>query len=144
MDHRGGMTRAKHPTTRALSDDECLHLLESAAWGRLAIILGDRPQIFPVNHVLHEGAIVFRTGSGTKLDTASGRVVAFQVDGLAAVKGAAWSVQVTGRAHEVTDVKEITGLLALMPDPWEAGPKPHVVRIQIDELTGVTFPIGRE
>jgi nitroimidazol reductase NimA-like FMN-containing flavoprotein (pyridoxamine 5'-phosphate oxidase superfamily) len=135
------MRSSTHPTTNELSRAECLHLLDSAAWGRLGVIVGDRPQIFPVNHVVDDQGILIRTGAGTKLGAAAGQRVAFQADGLAPIRGAAWSVQVSGHAVEVTDVREIVGLMPDLAEPWEAGAKPHLLRIEIEEITGVSFPI---
>ncbi|MDN5795646.1 MAG: pyridoxamine 5'-phosphate oxidase family protein [Intrasporangium sp.] len=131
-------TRSTHPATRQLGERECLHLLDGAPYGRLAVIAGDRPQVFPVNHVVRAGGILIRTGSGTKLISAVGSMVAFQADGLAPT-GTAWSVQVTGRAAEVIDVREILELIPWLAQPWEEGVKPHVVRIEIEEITGVSF-----
>ena len=140
--HGGDMRRlTTHPTTRQLSRAECLSLLESAPWGRLAVIVGDRPQIFPVNYVVVDAGILIRTGSGTKLSAAAGGVVAFQVDGLAPVSAAAWSVHVNGLAVEVTDVREIIRLTPGLAEPWEDGAKPHLLRIEIEEITGVSFPV---
>jgi nitroimidazol reductase NimA-like FMN-containing flavoprotein (pyridoxamine 5'-phosphate oxidase superfamily) len=127
--------------TDQLSRAECLHLLASAPWGRLGVIVGDRPQIFPVNHVVDDPVILVRTGTGTKLSAAVQGPVAFQADGLAQTKGAAWSVHVTGHATELTDVGEIVGLMPDLAEPWEAGAKPHVLRIEIEEITGVSFPV---
>jgi nitroimidazol reductase NimA-like FMN-containing flavoprotein (pyridoxamine 5'-phosphate oxidase superfamily) len=135
------MRSSTHPTTNELSRAECLHLLESAGWGRLGVIVGDRPQIFPVNHVIDDQAILIRTGAGTKLGAAADQPVAFQADGLAPIRGAAWSVQVSGHAVEVTDVREIVGLMPDLAEPWEAGAKPHLLRIEIEEITGISFPV---
>ena len=69
--------------------------------GRLAVSILERPDIFPVNHVVDHGRIVFRTAAGTKLAAAVlGRAVAFEVDGYDSVAGEAWSVVVKGRARE--------------------------------------------
>jgi nitroimidazol reductase NimA-like FMN-containing flavoprotein (pyridoxamine 5'-phosphate oxidase superfamily) len=59
-----------------------------AVVGRLAVVAGDQPEIFPVNYLDH-GSIVFRTGEGTKLAIAIGRLVAFEVDGYDAASGEA-------------------------------------------------------
>lgn len=136
------MRRATHDTTRQLTREECLHLLRSSPWGRIAVIAGDRPQIFPVNHVMHDDAILFRTGSGTKLEYARDALVAFEVDGVGQTTGVAWSVQVSGRATEITDLREILALMPQLAAPMESGAKPHVVRLDIDELSGVTFPVS--
>jgi hypothetical protein len=60
---------------------ECHKLLAERHLGRLALTDPDEPVIFPVNYVLDEGAVVFRTDPGSKLDAiAGGARVAFEVD----------------------------------------------------------------
>jgi len=64
-----------------LSETESWTLLREAVVGRLAVIVDDQPDIFPVNHLVDLGSVVFRTGPGTKLTGALGHQVAFEVDG---------------------------------------------------------------
>lgn len=54
-----------------LTDDECWELLRTATVGRLAVDVGGRPDIYPINFVIDDGTIVFRTGAGTKLAAAA-------------------------------------------------------------------------
>ena len=68
-----------------LTADECLRLLDDHTFGRLAFMdhVGVLPMIVPLNYVLHDDRITFRTGAGSKLGTAlRGEPVAFEVDGL--------------------------------------------------------------
>ena len=54
--------QVRTPTdTVTLTDTECWSLLRSAAVGRLGVTVKGRPDIFPVNHVVHSESIVFRT-----------------------------------------------------------------------------------
>src|SRR4051794_22600393 len=80
-----------------LEADECWLLLSSAAIGRLAVSVAGDVDIFPVNYVVDDGALVFRTAEGTKLVelVIAGRV-AFEVDGLDPAAGEAWSVVIKG------------------------------------------------
>ena len=41
-------------------------LLRSAAVGRLAVVVDGLPDIFPVNHPVDHGTILFRTAQGTQ------------------------------------------------------------------------------
>ena len=50
-----------------LSFDQCWELLDSETVGRLALVVDEHPEIFPVNYVLDNRTIVFRTGRGRKL-----------------------------------------------------------------------------
>jgi nitroimidazol reductase NimA-like FMN-containing flavoprotein (pyridoxamine 5'-phosphate oxidase superfamily) len=61
--------------------EQCLALLARSHLGRIAVTIGAVPAIFPVHYRLLEGQIVFSTGDGTNLHTASANtVVAFALD----------------------------------------------------------------
>lgn len=87
--------------TEHLAVHQSLELLRSAPVGRLAVVIDGEPAIFPVNHVVDRGTIVFRTGAGMKLAAATGQMVAYEVDGYDLQTGIAWSVVVTGKARQV-------------------------------------------
>lgn len=130
-----------HPGTEVLDTATCLALLREAPFGRLAVIVNGRPEIYPVNHTVHHGSVVFRTSGGSKLHAAVGQPVAFEVDGTDAESGKAWSVVVAGEAHEIQQLHEILEALDLPVFPWEEGPKPHFVRIDPDGITGRRFDV---
>src|SRR5882724_11761702 len=91
------------PGPSALADAECRRLLATQTLGRVGITSGGLPCILPVCYVYDRGAIVFRTGAGTKLRAASsGDVLAFEVDSFDPVNGVGWSVLVLGRASVIT------------------------------------------
>jgi nitroimidazol reductase NimA-like FMN-containing flavoprotein (pyridoxamine 5'-phosphate oxidase superfamily) len=119
-----------------LTVQECWAMLRGQVVGRLAVVHDDRPDIFPVNYVVDRGSVVFRTGSGTLFSSSAGRPVAFEVDGYAVEDGTAWSVVLRGEAHEMHDVDEIVDVLQLPLLPWHAGPKPRVVRVEPDSVSG--------
>jgi uncharacterized protein len=130
-DHRG---------ITVLTSEECLDLLRSQTVGRLAVSIHDRPDIFPINHVVDRGAIVFRTAAGTKLAAAVlGRGVAFEVDGQD--EGTAWSVIVKGHAAEIERMDQLLDALDLPLFPWHAAPKHRFVRIEPVEISGRRFDI---
>jgi hypothetical protein len=123
-----------------LAEHECWSLLRSADVGRLAVAVKNRPDIFPVNHVVDGGRIVFRTAEGTKLAAAVlGHAVAYEVDGYDAATGDAWSVVVKGRAVEIDKMHEVFDAVDLPLFPWLASPKPRFVRIEPESVTGRRF-----
>lgn len=123
-----------------LTESECWSLLRSTDVGRLAIAIADRPDIFPINHLVDGNSVVFRSGAGTKLAAAVlGRSVAFEVDGYDAAAGEAWSVVVKGEANLIEDLLEFLDAEQLPLFPWHRGPKPNIVRIVPDEVTGRRF-----
>ncbi len=125
-----------------LSADDCLDLLSGETVGRLAVSIRDRPDIFPINYVVDRGGIVFRTAAGTKLAAAVlGRGVAFEIDGVDAAAGEAWSVIVKGQAVEISGMYELLDALHLPLFPWHAAPKHRFVRIEPVEITGRRFQV---
>ncbi|MGE9807346.1 MULTISPECIES: pyridoxamine 5'-phosphate oxidase family protein [unclassified Janibacter] len=129
------------PGTEHLSTATCLDLLRGVPYGRLAVVVDGRPKIFPVNHAVDQGSVVFRTAEGTKLAAADGQPVAFEADGVDAATGLAWSVVVTGVATQLRRLHEVLESLELPVFPWEDGAKPLVVRIEPDGITGRRFAI---
>ena len=129
------------PTNVAeLTERECWEHLRDEAYGRLAVIKPDGPAIYPINAIVDHGSIVFRTAAGGKLSAirADPRV-AFEVDGWNQADDVAWSVLVTGVAHEVLRMLEGAHVTELGVTPWQAGPKPTYIRIDPSWITGRKF-----
>src|SRR5665811_746053 len=98
------------------------------------------PAVYPINAVVDHGSIVFRTAEGGKLEAIrSDPRVAFEVDGWDVVDDIAWSVVVTGVAHEIVRPLESADVTELGVTPWQAGPKPSYIRIDPSSITGRTF-----
>jgi nitroimidazol reductase NimA-like FMN-containing flavoprotein (pyridoxamine 5'-phosphate oxidase superfamily) len=126
-----------------LDEGTCWALLRTVAVGRLAVVIDGEPEIFPINHLVDHGAIVFRTADGTKLTAALGPVpVAFEADGVDADTGEAWSVVVKGRAVEFRDFDDLVDASRLPLAPWHEGPKHRFVRIESTQITGRRFPVA--
>lgn len=136
------MDRHTFPDVAVLSEHECWELLRSVATGRLAVMHGDGPDIFPLNYVVDHGTLVFRTGEGTKVTALTqSPQVAFEVDGFGATTGQAWSVVIKGRAESIGGLYEGLEALTLPLTPWQDGSKPHFVRIVPVEVTGRRFAV---
>lgn len=120
---------------------EALALLRSVPVGRLAVVVDGRPDIFPVNHFVDHGTVLFRTAAGTKLAAAHGRPVAFEVDGYDSSRSQAWSVVVHGFGRVVYDAEEAIQALSLPIFPWQSGSKPQVVRLVPTTITGRRFTV---
>src|SRR5690606_8178231 len=120
-----------------LDRDECLRLIGAAGVGRVAVVDGGHPMIFPINYVLDEDEVLFRTAEGTKFDAAArGQVVAFEIDEADPIYHAGWSVVVTGRAHEVTDPERRARLDVGRLRPWAEGAKDRIVAVATERVTG--------
>lgn len=129
-DTRSGLAVIERP--------ECLRLLAERRVGRLAVVDGDRPMIFPVNYVMVGEEVVFRTDEGTKLTASQRAPVAFEIDHIDEEAETGWSVVVTGRAEEVEDVhtEARRRLSEAGVRPWSGGDKAHWVRIVPTSVTG--------
>jgi nitroimidazol reductase NimA-like FMN-containing flavoprotein (pyridoxamine 5'-phosphate oxidase superfamily) len=135
-----GALDTQHDQIRHLTESECWSLLRSVDVGRLAVAIGDHPDLFPINHFVDGNSIVFRSAAGTKLAASVlGRSVAFEVDGYDADDGEAWSVVVKGRARLVENMFEYLEAEQLPLFPWHQGAKPNIVRIEPDDVTGRRF-----
>ena len=125
-----------------LAADICWGLLRSTDVGRLAVSVAGEPDIFPVNYVVDQGTIVFRTAPGTKLSSVVvGNAVAFEVDGYEPEAGEAWSVVVKGSGEQITRSQELIDTTDLPLFPWQAGAKHRFVRIVPTEVSGRRFGV---
>ena len=127
------------PKTRMeeLDEDERRKLLAEHHLGRLAIVEFGGPMIFPVNYVVYEDMVVFRTDPGSKLDAAAEReLVTFEVDAADEATRTGWSVVVRGTLADITDPAHLERLRALPLYPWAPGEKSRYVRVRPVSVTG--------
>lgn len=123
-----------------LSREECLELLASHHFGRLAVVLPNgSPVIRPVNYVFDPGfqSVVFRTGRGSKFHALlKASKAAFEIDGIDAETRTGWSVIIEGVTAEVKVPNDIGRLSRLGLEPWAPGEKPHWVHIRAWTVAG--------
>lgn len=128
-------------TTRSglseLDEATCWELLANGRVGRLAVSIKNRPDIFPVNYRVDDGAIVIKTAPGLKLAAATlGAGVAFEIDELDERARTGASVVVKGSAEEITALGELFGADELGVEPWASGPKNRYFRLVPESVTG--------
>jgi nitroimidazol reductase NimA-like FMN-containing flavoprotein (pyridoxamine 5'-phosphate oxidase superfamily) len=113
--------------------------------GRLVVVVGHQPDVFPVNYVIDDGDVVIRTAEGTKLAAAlMGMHVAFEIDEIDEATHRGWSVVVHGEAHESRTLPGIMHDQDLALEPWARGDKTRYIRITPTKVTGrVLQPVGR-
>ena len=130
------------PGLEILHEPECWSLLETQTLGRLAVAVRNRPDIFPVNYVVDDETIVFRTAPGMKLAalSVSEAGVAFEVDDYDPSTGIGWSVVLWGGAHEVKTLEEVVRVEELPLVPAVPGHKNRWVRIRPTTVTGRRIP----
>jgi nitroimidazol reductase NimA-like FMN-containing flavoprotein (pyridoxamine 5'-phosphate oxidase superfamily) len=117
--------------------DGCLLLLRTQQVGRLVFDAPDA-QIRPMNYVLVDGDIVMRADHLMDLPS---RVV-FEVDQVDPLDRQGWSVIVRGSAAVLPldddDVELIEHL-----EPWAEGSMSWIIRIRIEEVSGLWVRAGR-
>ncbi|HVV36153.1 MAG TPA: pyridoxamine 5'-phosphate oxidase family protein [Acidimicrobiales bacterium] len=120
-----------------LSQHECWELLAAAGVGRIGVTVDGAPEIYPLNFVVADHSIVFRTDVGSKLRSVDRfPTVCFEADGFDLASRTGWSVLVKGRAEEVLDASRLHGLRQLPLEYWTVGEKTHWIRIEPIEVTG--------
>jgi nitroimidazol reductase NimA-like FMN-containing flavoprotein (pyridoxamine 5'-phosphate oxidase superfamily) len=133
---------ARQDATEILNESECWELLEHTAVGRLAVDIAGQPDIFPINFIVDNNGIVFRSAAGTKLAGAVlNRVVAFEIDGYEPEDRTAWSVVIKGNATPIERMQEVFDAEDLPLFPWLAWEKPNFVRVDPTSITGRRYHI---
>jgi nitroimidazol reductase NimA-like FMN-containing flavoprotein (pyridoxamine 5'-phosphate oxidase superfamily) len=124
-----------------LDEATCWELLSTAEVSRLAVVVGDDLEIFPINTVVDDRSIVFSTGEGTKLAAVTiARRVVVEADGYDADTGEAWSVVVKGEADRLDRFNDIEHAEQLPLNSWSRHPKQWFVRVRPHSVTGRRFP----
>lgn len=118
--------------------EECVELLMAAHVVRIGLQTDHGPLVLPVNHVVHDGSVFFRTAPGSKLGSAAaGGRVAVETDETDPDTRGGWSVAGSGTANIVTDEALIAELHELPFEPWALpDTRDFWVRIDLEHLTG--------
>lgn len=120
-------------TMEALDREECVALLRAFTVGRVALVSSDgTPLVLPVNYVVDEEVVVFRSGPGEKLEQIHGAPASFQIDFIDSYHRSGWSVLVQGTAFHAS-AEEIAHLAVT---PWLEGEMRHWVRLVPRSITG--------
>lgn len=122
----------------ALSREECLRLLASHDFGRVAVAM-DSPVIRPVNYTFDERSqsVIFRTADGSKFHALLHAAnAAFEIDGVDRDSRTGWSVIIAGMTEEITSATEIRRLNRLGLATWAPGRKAHWMRIRAWTVSG--------
>jgi nitroimidazol reductase NimA-like FMN-containing flavoprotein (pyridoxamine 5'-phosphate oxidase superfamily) len=125
-----------------LTEDECWDMLEADEFGRLAYRLVDEVHLVPINYVVDNRSLLFRTASGSKLLAAALHSdVALEIDWHDDL--AAWSVVARGQLRRLTE-DEQHRLDALPPrQPWIQLLAYDVVELVPTAVTGRRFQLQR-
>lgn len=127
---------------RDLTELECWELLEANDLARLAVSVGDRPDIYPITYVSHGGKLYLRTLHGSKLlGLVINNHVAVEVDQVAEDTGR--SVVVHGHARRLESDAEVQAASELPLRSRLDIEDPVYVEITPDEISGRAFHFTR-
>lgn len=129
-----------------LDDAECWALLREHSVGRLAWMSAGSLQLTPVNYSVDLSAVAHGSAPALVVRTAAhsaiardcdGRPVALEVDDLDPLARNGWSVLARGQA-ELRLSAPLPGVEhpVVLPEPWPAGTRPVLLRLEVDLLTG--------
>ena len=128
-----------------LSDEESLELLATKTFGRLVVRRKDDMDLFPLNYLVHEGEIYFRTAEGSKLFSLTlNNDVLLEADNVDGDSQEAWSVVVKGTARTLSSNAEIEAADQLPLKPWLPTLKYNYVVVSPNEISGRKFHLGDE
>lgn len=121
-----------------LTPTECRRLLATKSVGRIAFQTGNGLRIFPVNYVVRDNSVVFRTVPyGVIARSIRVADVAFQVDDLDDEMRTGWSVLAVGRCQRLDDAAELTEIRQSgSPTPWAEGTRDLHFAIRWKGLSG--------
>ena len=120
-----------------LDRKECLELLAAKSVGRLAYAAHYGARILPVNYVLADDSIIFRTlPNGAIFHHALNSMCAFEVDDTDEFFESGWSVVATGFLELATrdDFEHMRH--GKLPQPWATGNRRTFVRLPCTQLSG--------
>ncbi|HEY7564803.1 MAG TPA: pyridoxamine 5'-phosphate oxidase family protein [Acidimicrobiia bacterium] len=129
-----------------LSLEECERLLGDNTLGRVAVMASGEPLVVPILYRYIDGAIVFRTEPGEKMDAVwLHSPMAFEIDGWDTARQTGWSVLVRGRPETVYDDEAVKAYDGLGLESWLA---PHQsstwIRIRPTDISGRRIPESHE
>lgn len=80
-------------------------------------------------------------GSDFRPDMLAGTPVALETDGLNLYATEVWSVIVKGIPVPISESEENLEMAGTNREPWEPGPKEHLIQVRPTEVTGRRFAV---
>lgn len=136
----GGRPYAALLRTVELDAADCWDLLDAHGLGRIALTTPDGPAVVPVNYLVTDGEVAFRSATPRRDATpppAAAPDVAFEADHIDELSGQGWSVLLVGPVREVTDPAAVERLAARADGgPWTGGEGSHWTVLAPRRVTG--------
>jgi len=137
------LARDPEPVLEELDEAECLRLISPGGIGRIAYSGRYDLTVLPVNYMMVDGAVLFRTAqdslTGEDLRTGIANAdfrVTFEIDDFDQAAREGWSVLIQGPAHHLDSEEERASARAAGVEPWAGGKKEHFIRIDPARITG--------
>jgi hypothetical protein len=120
-----------------LDREECLALLAAKSVGRVAYTVSYGARILPVNYVLADDSIIFRTvPDGEIFNHALNSMCAFEIDDTDEFFESGWSVVAIGRLELATGDDFDHMRYGKLPQPWAKGNRYMFVRLPCTQVSG--------
>ena len=132
------MNSTTAPEIENVTEEVCWELLETEQIGRLAVTAKDGVDIYPIDYLVANGVIYFRSAPGRKLiNLTADPTVAFEADGT--VDRQRWSVVVRGTANRMDSDSEIEASGVNQLKSHSPTTKWNYVQITPSTITGRRF-----
>jgi nitroimidazol reductase NimA-like FMN-containing flavoprotein (pyridoxamine 5'-phosphate oxidase superfamily) len=120
-----------------LDREECFELLSAKSVGRIAYPCDTGARILPVNYVLADDSLIFRTVPDGEISRhALNSICAFEIDETDEFFEAGWSVVAVGRLQLATEEDSTRMRYRKLPEPWAAGNRWMFVRLPCQQVSG--------
>jgi uncharacterized protein len=120
-----------------LDRQECMELLAAKSVGRIAYAVDNGARILPVNYILNNDSIIFRTvPAGEIFHHALESICAFEIDETDEFFEAGWSVVAVGRLELATEEDFASMRYGKLPQPWAGGNRWMFLRLPCDQVSG--------
>lgn len=114
-----------------------MDLLAAKSVGRIAYAVDKAARILPVNYILSNDAIIFRTiPDGEISHHALEAMCVFEVDETDEFFQAGWSVVAVGRLEPATEEDFASMRYGKLPEPWAGGNRWMFLRLPCDQVSG--------
>jgi hypothetical protein len=116
---------------------ECMELLAAKSVGRIAYASDTGARILPVNYILVEDSVIFRTvPAGEIFNHALNSICAFEIDETDEFFESGWSVVAVGRLQLATEDDFARMRYGKLPEPWARGSRWMFVRLPCEQVSG--------
>jgi uncharacterized protein len=116
---------------------ECMELLAAKSVGRIAYATDTGARILPVNYILGDSCVIFRTvRDGEIFRHALSSNCAFEIDETNEWFESGWSVVAVGRLQLATEDDFAQMRYGRLPEPWAGGGRWMFVRMPCEHVSG--------